>query len=399
MPTIATGSEDAIEQDTFAASVFDGSETTEKPVETVTETKVEKPVEKPAKPEVKVETPTEVKTELENPNLAPTPAAKEETKEDVKPEGMTDKGWISFKAIKAEREEARKERDTFKMETETLRKQVAEHAKATQELETLRKELTAAKEQLTGYESEITVTRVEATPRFKKEVTAPQAEIKGGTEEIAKRYEVPADTLMRAITETDPAKGADLMEEAISDMKAVDRTEMVQMRREWQRVQKAADEMRKNAGQQLEAMTRDEKQAQERANTKTISDYRGAVAEQWKAIQALVPVIRYVEGQEKWNEHLKAKVTRIEAININDLEVGEVAKMAAAFEALPEVQKALEFIQKDRDKLKEEVTALETRLKKYKSTEPAAGGGSGGSGTGKGKGEYVPFENAVDLNG
>lgn len=397
----ATGSEDALDNDTFAASVTDdvGVDPTQqtKAVEKTT-TKTDPVVkEPPVDKTAKVETKTETKAELDNPNLAPVEKEKlAEAETDVKPTGMSDKTWEGFKAVKAQRADAQKERDTFKAEVETLRKQVAESSKITKELEEARKELAATKEQLTGYESEITVTRVEATPKFKQTVTAPQTEIRTGTEEIAKRYEVPTDTLLRAITETDPAKGADLMEEATSDMKAVDRAEMVQSRRDWHRAQKQAEELRKNAGQQLEAMTKAEKDAQERAVTKTIADYRNAVAEQFTALQERVPVLRKVEGKDQWNAHLEAKVKRIEAININDLEVSEVAKMAAAFEALPEVQRALEFIQKDRDGLKEKLAAAEARLAKYKKTDPGAGAGvNGGNGGGK-QGAYVPFEEAID---
>lgn len=397
----ATGSEDALDNDTFAASVTDdvGVDPANPPVKEppVKEAPVKEPPTKAA-PVAKEPPATDPKAELDNPNLKPVEIKKEEeVDQDKKPEGMKEATWIDFKKVRGERNDAQKERDLVKAEVETLKKQVAEHTKVTKELEEARKELTATKEQLTGYESEITVTRVEATPKFKQMVTAPQNEIRTGTEEIAKRYEVSPDVLMRAIQETDPAKAADLMEEVISDFKQVDRTEMVQMRRDWQRAGKQADELRKNAGAQLESMTREQKQAQERAATQTIADFRSAVGEQFAALQERVPVIRRVDGQDKWNAHLEAKIKKIEAININDLEVSEVAKMAAAHEALPEVQKALEYIQKDRDDLKVKLEAAETRLAKYKKTDPGAGAGVNG-GTGKGKGTYVSFEDAVEAD-
>lgn len=397
MSTIST-TEAAEENDTFGAAVIDGAEAEHKEQTKVAETKVEKePVktEKVEKTEAKKEPVKEEKAELDNPNLAPVEVKKEAEPElDKKPEGMTEKGWVSFKAIKQERDDAKKERDAIKGEVETLKKQVADQTKTAKEIEDLKKELQATKEQLTGYESEITVTRVEATPKFKKEITAPITEIKTSAEEIAKRYEVSPDILLRAIQEQDPAKAADLLEEATTEFKNVDRMELVQMARDYRRINKTADELRKNAGQQLEAMTREQQQAQERASTKTVADYRNAVTEQFTAMQEHVPVLRRVEGKDQWNSHLDSLKQRMEAVNVNDLEVGEVAKMAAAQVALPEVMSALKHISKERDDLRTERDDLKTRLGKYKKTEPAAGGGGNGSGNGN-RGGYVSFEDAI----
>lgn len=401
MPT-STGSETAIEQDTFAAAITEHMDADIKQAETQNQPVKEAPVKEQAKEPVKevVKEPVkeasvkEEKAELDNPNLQPVEVKEPEPETDKKPEGMTEKGWVSFKAIKAERDAAKQERDAVRTEVEALKKQVAEKAQATKELEDLRKELAATKEQLTGYESEITVTRVEATPKFKKEITAPMGEIKTGAEEIAKRYEVSPDVLMRAIQEPDQAKAVDLMEDVTSDMKQVDRTEMVQMRRDWQRTQKLADELRKNAGQQLEAITREQKLADERASTKTVSDYRAAATEKFKALQERVPILRNVEGKDQWNAHLQAKLRKIESIDVNDLPVEEVADMAAAREALPELQSALTFISKERDDLKTKLAAAEERLAKYKTTDPAAGGGRTGNGSKGRASDYTSFEHS-----
>jgi len=395
MPSIH--SEEAMETDTFADAVTADIPAGDKPVQQEKAAAVAKPVdaaEKLDKPVI--EKPAETKAELDNPNLAPVEVKPEVVADDKKPDGMTEKGWISFKAIKSERDTAKKEADTFKGEIETLKKQMADQGKTAKELEDLKKELQATKEQLIGYESEITVTRVEATPKFKAEVTAPLNDIKGSIEEIAKAYEISPDVLMRAISEQDQRKAADLLEEATAEFKNVDRSELVQMARDYRKIQKNAESLRANAGQQLEAITREQQQAQERASTKTVADYRNAVSERFKAWQERIPVIRNVEGKDKWNEYLAGKVRRIEGINVNDLEVGEVADMAAAREILPEVFGALNHISKERDELKTKLDAAETRLKKYKTTDPLAGGrGNGSSQVNGSRDTYVSFEDAV----
>jgi hypothetical protein len=392
-------SEAELENDTFAAAVSEAiPDETKQQVKSEPAAKVEQTKTEPKKADtVKTEAAKEEKAELDNPNLAPVVVKKEptEAEQDIKPAGMKEATWIDFKKVRTERNEAQKERDTFKSEIETLKKQMADQGKTSKELEDLKKELQATKEQLTGYESEITVTRVEATPKFKKEITAPMTEIKTSAEEIAKRYEVPADVLLRAIQEQDPGKAADLLEEATSEFKGVDRMELVQMARDYRRIQKNADELRKNAGQQLEALTREQQQAQERASTKTVADYRNAVSEQFTALQEHVPVLRKVEGKDQWNSHVDSLKKRMEDINVNDLEVGEVAKLAAAHVALPEVLSALKYISKERDELKTKLDAAETRLAKFKKTEPAAGGGRIGGDNNGNRSSYTPFEEAV----
>lgn len=349
----------------------------EKPVveKVVEKPAAEKPVEKPAE----IEKPAD---DLSNPNLAgEKPADKVVAEdEDKKPVGMTDKAWVSWKAIKAEAKTAKQQATEADARVKDLQAKLDESAKTATDLESLKKELDATKQQLAAYEGEMSVTRIEGTKQFKETIKAPMAEIVKTVADLAARYEIPPDALMRAVQEPDKAKRADLLEEHLSDMKGADREELVQSTRDWHRLQRNAEEMRSDAGKRLEEMTRAEKEEFEKQTAKTTEDYRGSVTEAWNLLQNEIPVIRKVAGQDKWNAYLDGKERKIAALDVNNLPVEEVARMAVYKEAMPEVMSALKHYQSQSEKEKTRADAAEAKLRDYLKGAPGAGSGANGTG-------------------
>lgn len=315
-----------------------------------------------------------------NPNLEEPPVAKVEKEaakatDDEVPKGMTAKAVETWKIIKHDRDEARAERDTIKAESAALKKQLEDAGKSAPELETIRKELADAKAQLTAYEDEIAISRVESTAQFKTQVTAQQKASEEAAGALATKYEVEAGALLAAIREPDADKRADLIEEVSADFKFADKTRLTNAANAYETAQKVAAEMRTNAGAKLEELTKAQQQDAERIATANIADYRKAAGEAWKALQEHHPIIRPVDGKQDWNDFLAAEAREIEAIDVNNLPVSEVAKAKAAERALPQIAKAVVFYQTQNKDLREKLLAAEERLGEYRKTEPGAGAG------------------------
>lgn len=314
--------------------------------------------------------------ELDNPNLKE--AKKEEAADDdKKPAGMTDKAWVSWKSKNAEVKTAHQKAAEADARAKDFESKYNESQKLGGDLESLKKELESAKQKLADYEGEVYVSRVESHPKFKAEIKGPLDEITTGIAEMAKTYEIPEDDLLRAIREPDKAKRADLLEEATKDFKAVDRDEVVQSARDWHRLQRKADDMRKDAGQKLKEMGDAEKVQSDKQNAKVIQDYRDSVKEQWNAAQNTIPYIRKSEGADAWNKHLDGIQREIEALDVGALPVERVSEMAISHKVMPEVMKVAKHFQAQTEKEKARADAAEAKIKEYLKTAPGAGSGNG----------------------
>lgn len=340
-----------------------------------------------AEAKVKADATAKAGTEdLTNPNLTGEQKV-EEVKledEDKKPAGMTDKAFVSWKAKNAEVKASRAETEQVKTEIATLRTQLEEAKKVAPELDSLKKQLEETKQRLGEYESEISVTRIEGTKQFKTAVSAPQGVITTEMTELAKRYEVEPETLLRAIQEPDAGKRADLLETATADFKGVDKLDVVQAAKDWQRTQRAAAEMRQDAGKRLEEITRESAAEDEKRASLTTQDYRNAVTSEWDAAQQSIPYIRRVEGQEKWNAHLDGIRRAAEAVDVNQLPVEEVAKMNVAHRLLPEVLTVAKHFESQSKTNLDRAVKAEKQLADYIKIAPAAGGGTNNGGNGAG---------------
>jgi hypothetical protein len=337
---------------------------------------VEKPVVEETKP--LIEKPAD--DQHTNPNLGDKPVAKVED-EDAIPAGMTKPAQETWKKIKASEKQARAERDEAKKEAETIRGELAESGKTKTERDALKTELKAAKARITEYDQEISVHRVEMSGPFKKSITAPLKEINDSAGEMAKRYEIAPETILRAIQEADAAKRVDLLEDVSTDFKSVDRYDLVQSAKDYHRIQRQAEEMRQNASKTLEEMTRQEKEASDKASTQTVADYRRAVGNEWKSMQETIPELRGVAGNDKWNAYLDSIQRDAEAIDVNDLPVSEVAKMAASHKAMPEVLSVLKHFKSEAAKWKAEAQAQKERVSGIRKSTPGAGSGDSTNGT------------------
>lgn len=339
--------------------------------------------EQPKKEVVTTEPEKKEPDQFENPNLRSEEPKKEETKvedDEKKPDWMTEKGFVSWKKTKAEAKEAKSRADAAEKERDEIKAQLAEAGKLSPERDALRKELEDLKAQLSGYEGEIQVTRVEATKLFKDSVTAPRKEISEASGKIAKRYDIPEEPLIKAIQEPDEDKQADMLDEATQDMKRTDQIRLIELARDYRRTEQTANEMRANAGQKLDEITRQTKEHQDREALEQTGLYQRAASQHWEKAISDIPFMRPVAGQDKWNAYLESLKSRATGININDFPAEEVAAGQISKELLPEVTKTALHFQKQMQVERDGRLAAEKKLADYIATAPGAGNGGNGEG-------------------
>lgn len=360
------------------------------------EKKAAVPPEEPKKEVAPPEPKKEESEQFENPNLRSEEPKKEELKvedDEKKPDWMTERGFVSWKKTKADAKEANARATAAEKERDDIKAQLSEAGKLSPERDALRKEVEDLKAQLSGYEGEIQVTRVEATKLFKDSVTAPRKEISEASSKIAKRYDIPEETLVKAIQEPDDDKQAEMLDEATTDMKRTDQIRIIELARDYRRTERTADEMRSNAGQKLDEITRQTKEQQDREALEQTGLYQRAASQHWERAISDIPFMRPVPGQDKWNAYLESLKSRAAGININDFPAEEVAAGQISKELLPEVTKTALHFQKQMQVERDGRLSAEKKLADYIATAPGAG--KGGNGEGKTTEKTGAFVDAV----
>lgn len=368
---VASGAGFGADGDTNQPTILKApNETVEPPVKEVVKEVVKE--DQPVKEEVK-------KEDVSNPNFV-----SEEVKVDPKkdeifiPKGLDAKAITSWKGLHKKVEESSKSAEAANARAEAAEAKLTESQKTPPELESLKKELEATKARLAENEGEIYISRVESSAPYKQKITAPLAEISTSMQEVAKRYDIPESGLMEAIREPDRAKRAEKISEAIVDFNELDRDDVKQAAREYHRLNKEAEEMRKDAGTKLSEIERQTKEDGEKQSAQTAQSYRRAAQSEWSKLQETIPTIRRTKEDSGWNKYLDSIGNEIEAFDVNDVPVEEVAKMLSASKVLPELVKSVDHLQTQLKTEREAKAALEKKLAAYIKSAPGAGGGHNG---------------------
>lgn len=323
------------------------------------------------------------------------PAPKVDLKDEEVPHGMTGKAAETWKSLKQTAREAAAALVPLQTEVEDMKKQLAERDKSAPEIEALRKQNEDLAKQLADFESEIAIGRIEATQKYKSDVTAPIKSAEDVAKAIATKYELSSPTeLLEALRETDENKRADALSEIARDFKPYDSKRLFDAADAYAKATKIGEELRKDASAKLERLTEEQKQERNRELTLNSSNFRKAVSEEFKAMQEKFPILRAVEGRDDWNKYLTSIREGIESVDVNDLPVDEVARAFTSHRILPEIDGALKHFRSMADKERKARIAAEEKLEAFKGATPGAGGGHrgephGGSAPGAKSGSFV----------
>lgn len=219
---------------------------------------------------------------------------------------MTEKGqsaWIALRRSEKEaKEELRKEREGKAEREAALKNQPESDGKA----ETLAQRVKELETELADADAELSLTKVERSQKFRREVAEPMGELSKSAEELATRYDVPVKTVLAALETTDAKERSETLAELAADFNEPDRLDLYQMGREMTRLRKEGDKLREKAKSDLSAVEQEEREEQDR-NTSAEAEVRsGAAQTAWEAAAREHESLRDNSAAPGWTAELEA---------------------------------------------------------------------------------------------
>jgi hypothetical protein len=295
---------------------------------------------------------SEAEPEAEEPKEESEAEAEEEGDDSEETKNMSAAAGAKFKELKTELKE-------YKAKLAEATKLI-EESKSTapanpEEVETL-------KAKLAEYEQEIAVTRVEATPEYKRAVIEPTQAILDAASTLAERYKIDARKLVNALREESAAEGSDALTELAGDFSERDRVRLYRMADDLSDVARRREYLRENASKAYE-----ERQAQMKAEEERMEkSYREKTAQTATKI-----------WNETFSEH--PVISKMDKAIIE--EVRGAGSEADLLESTPEERAyavyagvALPHVVKQFEAATSKVAELEKALSKYKKASPKVSG-------------------------
>lgn len=253
----------------------------------------------------------------------------------------------------------------LKAELKSYKAKVAEAIKIIEESKSTpqnSEELEALRARVAEYEQEIAVTRVEATPEYKRAVIEPTQAILDTASAMAERYKIDARKLVNALREESVSEGSDALTELAADFSERDRVRLYRMADDLSDVSRRRDHLRENASRANQE--RQERiQAEEAQREKEYRENAARVAEKtWAETFSEHPVLSKLE-KEALSE-IKAAGSESDLLESTP---DERAYAVYAGVALPHIVKKFEAATA-------RVAELEQALSKYKKASPKASG-------------------------
>lgn len=270
---------------------------------------------------------------------------------------MTPKARKAFKAIKAEAKELKITYQQTLAEKEALAQRVAEF-EALQELGDASK----LKEQILEMERELSITRIEATPEYKRGVMEPLREIVVESDEIAAKYGVDPEKLSDVLSITDPDQQDAELEKVLSGFRDRDKMKIYTLASKASAVLALQRELFTNSQAALRELevSREQQRSAELARTaKERADASKLVAER---IRAKLPFL----ADDKFGFDGVVKSAAADTSDVSDHT--RRAYNAVAGGLLPKLAAAYA-------KVSSELESLRAEQEKVRSAEPGAGGG------------------------
>lgn len=277
----------------------------------------------------------------------------EEIEEDDSEEtkNMSAAAGAKFKELKSELKE-------YKAKVSELEKAVEGAKSASQTSE----ELEELKSKLSDYEKELAVSRIEATPQYKRGVTEPTEAILESAAGLAERYKVDVRKLVNALREESVAEGSDALTELASDFSERDRVRLYRMADDLTEVARRREHMKQNASEVL-AQEQEKAKAEEARMEQAYKEQSAkAAASVWKETFAEHPVISKLDKAVLQDMQKAGSES-----DLLDSEPDTRAYALYAGLALPHMIKQLEATTS-------KVAELEKALGKYKKAAPKVSG-------------------------
>lgn len=275
----------------------------------------------------------------------------QETEDDEEAKNMSASAGAKFKELKSELK-------THKSRVAELEKAVEEAKSSPQSSE----ELDQLRSRLSEYEQEIAITRVEATPEFKRAVLEPTQAIFDSAAALASKYKIDTRKLVNALHDESVAEGSDALTEMAADFSERDRVRLYRMADDLFDVSRRREYLRENAAKAYAEQQERVKVEEARAEQAYKADIAKASEEVWrdaflqnstlgKLDKAILDDIRSVGAEA----------------DLLDSSAADRAYAVHAGAALPHVVEQFEAVTA-------KVAELEKALAKYKKAAPRVSG-------------------------
>lgn len=335
----------------FASWLSDRLEKFEKGEETAPWDQKQEAEGKEAEDNASEETP---ESEEEKDKASEEPSKEEDTEENDDSEEtktMSESAGAKFKELKSELK-------TYKAKVAELEKAVEESKASPQNSEEIEK----LRSQLAEYEQEIAITRVEATPEYKRAVLEPTQAILDTASSMADRYKIEPRKLVNALREESVVEGSDSLTELAADFSERDRVRLYRMADDLAEVSRRREYLKDNAAQayaeQQEKAKAEEAKAEAAYKAETAKAAEQAWSETFMANETLKGldqgILKEIKSVSSEADLLEASFT-------------ERAYAVYAGAALPHMVKQYEAATA-------KVAELEKALAKYKKATPKVSG-------------------------
>lgn len=288
--------------------------------------------------------------------------------------GMTEKAqakWIQLRrSEKAAKDDAATVRAELKAAAEA--RQEAKVTDDTPKVEALTQENANLKLQLAEMEKDIAVTKVERSPKYRREVSEPLAELTKQAEDMAARYEVSPKTLLAALSE-DPKTRPDTLAELAADFKEGDRIDLYSIAKEMDRLSKKSEALREKAKNELSTLEQQEREEDERTAAEVRQTLTASAARAWEEAAQTLAFLNHNPKAPEWSAALATAKSKAEShvFGQDAIADGRISSQAAQ---LPFVLKAREHDQKVIKTLTEERDTLLARIESDNAHDPDLGG-------------------------
>lgn len=291
------------------------------------------------------------KAEEEGPEKTDEDTDKEDPAEDEDTKNMSAAAGAKFKELKSELK-------NYKTRVADLEKAVEEAKVAAQSSE----EVDKLRSQLEQYEQEIAITRVEATPEFKRAVLEPTQAILDTAASLATKYKIDTRKLVNALHDESISEGSDSLTEVAADFSERDRVRLYRMADDLQDVSRRRDYLRENASKAHAEHQARIKAEETKAEQAYKADVKKAAEEVWQNAFLQNSTLSKLD---------KAALDEIRSVgseaDLLDSSVSDRAYAVYAGVALPHIVKQYEAAAT-------KVAELEKALSKYKKAAPKVSG-------------------------
>jgi tetrahydromethanopterin S-methyltransferase subunit G len=293
--------------------------------------------------------------------------------------GMTEKAaakWIKLRHSEAAAtEEARKAREELKAAAEARQEQ--KPPEDAPKLEALTSENADLKARLDEAEKALSVTNIERTQKFRREITEPIGEIEKQAGELAARYEIEPKTVVSALL-AEPAERADILDDLVSGWRDPDKHDLYQMAKDMDRLNRTAEKLREKARTDLSALEHEEKTATEHELAEQ-QKVRGSAAQRaWDEEARKDEALRNHEQAPEWNAALESARRQSREYPVGQDPVADGALIARGM-MLSFAQKKADHFKSKYEEARKENEALLARIEADNQLDPNIGGGGDGS--------------------